>query len=196
MYPHDRILRKMILEEFKNTRIAKHPGEYEVFDSDEEEKILFPKKTGIKDFELGFDEKEHKLKEMFEMDMNEFKNFKLEKKKEKQQNIRKVIKEDKELHSYLSEKIQDYKERRKKRFEEKVPSLNEFLHTLYNEIRTSADLAMHQIKRAFRRNFPYRRWERLDKVIQHQEKLKREQYEREVIKSATEKIIGTSNSMG
>ena len=181
MFPHDRILRKMILEEFKNTKIPKHPGEYEVFDSDEEEKIIFPKKLNYKDLDAEFDEKENKIKEMFEMDMNGFKNFKKEKKKEKKEKIRKVIKEDKELHSYLSEKIQEYKERRKKRFEEKVPSLNEFLYTLYNDIRKSEDLALHEIKRAFRRNFPYRRWERLDKVILFQERVKRDEHEKEVL---------------
>ena len=39
MYPNDRILRKMLLQEFKDTKVAKHPLEYDIVDSDEENKV-------------------------------------------------------------------------------------------------------------------------------------------------------------
>ncbi len=36
MFPQDPVLMKMIFEEFKKNRIAKHPLEYEHYDSEEE----------------------------------------------------------------------------------------------------------------------------------------------------------------
>ena len=39
MHPEDKVLRKMLLMEFQDTRIAKHPLEYDVVDSDEENKL-------------------------------------------------------------------------------------------------------------------------------------------------------------
>ena len=38
MHPGDKILTRMIYEEFKENRLAKHPLEYEMHDSDEENK--------------------------------------------------------------------------------------------------------------------------------------------------------------
>lgn len=38
MFPKDPILMKMIIDEFKESKIAKHPLEYDCFDSDEEGK--------------------------------------------------------------------------------------------------------------------------------------------------------------
>ena len=39
MHPNDKILRRMLLKEFQDTRIAKHPLEYDIVDSDEENMI-------------------------------------------------------------------------------------------------------------------------------------------------------------
>lgn len=39
MHPDDKLLTKMLLQEFQDTRVAKHPLEYDFVDSDEENKI-------------------------------------------------------------------------------------------------------------------------------------------------------------
>lgn len=42
MFPKDPILMKMIIDEFKESKIAKHPLEYDCFDSDEEGTKNYP----------------------------------------------------------------------------------------------------------------------------------------------------------
>lgn len=39
MHPDDKVLRKMLIQEFQETKHAKHPLEYDIVDSDEENKI-------------------------------------------------------------------------------------------------------------------------------------------------------------
>ena len=39
MHPDDKVLTKMLLQEFQETKYAKHPLEYDIVDSDEENKI-------------------------------------------------------------------------------------------------------------------------------------------------------------
>ena len=38
-FPGDKYLRKLIIQEFQNTRLIKHAQEYDLFDSDEEELV-------------------------------------------------------------------------------------------------------------------------------------------------------------
>lgn len=37
-FPHDKMLRKMIIYEFRYNKISKYPGEYDIYDSDEEDR--------------------------------------------------------------------------------------------------------------------------------------------------------------
>lgn len=39
MFPKDKILRRWLIQEFGDSKLAKLPQEYDVFDSDEENKI-------------------------------------------------------------------------------------------------------------------------------------------------------------
>ena len=97
MFPNDRILRKILLDEFKETRMAKFPlrgrvnqpsSLYDVFDSDDENAIKKRQSSDIQDFhrnkssipEFVYKDilKERQFATLYMQDMEKFEGDKLE----------------------------------------------------------------------------------------------------------------------
>lgn len=143
LFPHDRILRKLILDEFKDTKLAKSAHEYFINDSDEEEVILHgPEKIIV--------EKEKKNKSKIEKEKKEkekiislqaiytdlISRYKIEKKEKvtkSKEEIQKIEKEEQGLEKLMAEKAKEYKELRSRRQEELIPQEKEYLKGVYKQ---------------------------------------------------------------
>jgi len=148
MFPHDKILQKMLLEEFRRNKLTKYPEEYDIYDSDEEIEIRKrdePKepfrtiqKEGrrleLKDLARPIHEREAQIMEPFQkyleqkyLDMN----LKLENEKHRKEQEEK---EDKQLERFIAIKVRKYLNMRKRRLYEKIQTLKEFLIQTYKEM--------------------------------------------------------------
>ena len=79
MYPDDKVLRRMLLQEFRETKVAKLPLQYDIVDSDEENlaKVRHTwQKTGVpktlEELDVPDKMREEELAEMFEQHLSEY----------------------------------------------------------------------------------------------------------------------------
>lgn len=162
MFPNDRILQRMIISEFRRNKLSKYPEEYDIYDSDDEIETYkrdMPKEPyksaasegrllKVSDFTRSGTLRERELAEPFKnrleeqyLDVNQ-KLEEAEDQKEKEQ------KEDKQLDRFIAAKCRRYIEMRKRRLDQKIPTLKEFLIRTYRE--------MHQTyKEATERKYPH-----------------------------------------
>jgi hypothetical protein len=148
MFPGDKILQRMLLEEFKKNKLSKYPEEYDVYDSDEEIEIRKrdePKEPfagahkegrslNLKDLARPINERESEIMEPFKKYLDQRyleTNLKLENDKHR---VAKELKEDKSLDRFIAVYVRKYLEQRKKRLYEKTPTLKQFLIKTYKEM--------------------------------------------------------------
>lgn len=162
MFPNDKILRKMLLNEFRNNKLSKYPEEYDIYDSDEEtdtykrDELREPFKTvrkegralNVKDLSKPLHEREREIMEPFEKYLEQKyidANMKLEGEKHTKEG---QAKQDKRLDRFIAERVRRYLQMRKRRLYEKIPTLKEFLVNTYKD--------MHSLhKDSCERRFPH-----------------------------------------
>lgn len=162
MFPNDRILQKMILNEFKKNKLLKYPEEYDVYDSDEEIETIRrdeqkePFKTAAKegrllkisDFNAAIHTREKEITTPFQKYLQQ-KYFDTNVKLEDEKNVKtREQREEKQLDRFIAGRVRRYLQMRKKRLYEKIPSLKEFLIQTYKEMRST-------YKSASDRKFPH-----------------------------------------
>ncbi|KRX04711.1 hypothetical protein PPERSA_03102 [Pseudocohnilembus persalinus] len=167
-YPNDLILTKMINQEFKDTKIAKSALEYDNFDEEHEAKVknreivstysqLRGRSNSIdqgntKQFNLGNKtiqmEKTDQMAQIFEQQLEFFYDDKMADIRQTLHEQKELMREEKELKQYLEQEVLTYLDDRKRRYEENVASLTEFLSELYKIIRK-------QFPQATKHNFPF-----------------------------------------
>lgn len=162
MFPNDRILQKMIINEFRKNKLLKYPEEYDVYDSDEEIETIRrdeqkePFKTAaregrllqIKDFTKNITSREKDITKPFEKYLEQkYLDSNLRIEDEKNQKTREQ-REEKQLNRFIAGRVRRYLELRKRRLYEKIPTLKEFLIKTYKEMHTS-------YKSATERKFPH-----------------------------------------
>jgi hypothetical protein len=146
-FPEDKILRGMIVEEFKAERVAKRPLEYDNFDSDEEElmkgKQLLAEKAHedeVKD-ELKVERAQRLREEELLGRFNEMcKKYNTEKKgqvKEKINYVKKYKAENEKIEQFLTKKAQEWRKLTMNKLNEKIPSETEFLSQTYHEMKST-----------------------------------------------------------
>ena len=157
MFPEDKILRNMILQEFKKNTMVKDAGEYDVFDSEEEDKIkgrneitpkIIGKRIPLSELEKPGKMKENELAQLFSHELDTFYNDKMITLNKNQENQKEMVLQDRKLNRAICKAANTFIEQRKKRFEEKVLTINEFLISLYNEIKIDHE-------KAVKRKFPH-----------------------------------------
>lgn len=135
MFPKDKILLKMILHEFKENKVSKYPLEYDVYDSEEED---FRKGRSTKDKEQEYvrlKEKEHEIVEHFMNDIEAYynkKNQSLLKDKKTEVNQRQA---ENKVKRFVETIAKNFITLRKRRFEEKIPTLNEYLSEKFIDLK-------------------------------------------------------------
>lgn len=136
MFPKDKILLKMILHEFKENKMSKYPLEYDIYDSDEEELIKgHSMEEKAKNF-MKEKEREHEIIEHFMNDIEKYyneKNESLLKEKKKQGNERHA---ELKVKRFMENTAKTFINLRKRRFEEKIPTLNQYLSDKYIELKS------------------------------------------------------------
>ena len=162
MFPNDRILQKMLINEFKKNKLLKYPEEYDVYDSDEEIETIRrdeqkePFKTAaregrllqIKDFTKNIHLREKEITKPFEKYLEQkYMDSNLKMEDEKNQKTREQ-REEKQLNRFIAGRVRRYLEMRKRRLYEKIPTLKKFLCDTYKEMHTS-------YKEATERKFPH-----------------------------------------
>lgn len=162
VFPHDKILQKMIINEFKKNKLLKYPEEYDVYDSEDEmdtyqrdelrEPFRTVRKEGralkISDLSKPLNMREKEIMEPFQKYLEQRyldSNLKLEEEKQKAD---KEQKEDKKLNRFIAVKVRGYLQMRKRRLYEKIPTLKKFLIQTYQEMQT-------QYKESTERRFPH-----------------------------------------
>lgn len=106
-----------MLQEFRDTRMAKMPEEYDVYDSDEEnaikERNKFVGKITLKEIDKPDREKEQQLKEMFTQMLDKYRQEKEEKMHDDQEKLKKQKDNDANLNRFLNRKAKEFIEWRK-----------------------------------------------------------------------------------
>ena len=161
MFPHDKILQRMILNEFKKNKLLKYPEEYDVYDSEDEidtykrdelrEPFNTVRKEGralkISDLYKPLNEREKDIMEPFVKHLEQRyldTNLKMEEEKQRKEREQK---EDKKLERFIAGKVRGYLQMRKRRLYEKNPTLKQFLVQTYKEMQQN-------YKEATKRRFP------------------------------------------
>lgn len=102
----------------------------------------------LEDLDLPDKEKSEEIASMFEKHLNEFYSQKNQELRKNEQLAKNQQKEDALLRQFIEKAAEKYLALRKRRFEEKVLTLNEFLSSLYKDI-----AKMYKV--ATKRNFPH-----------------------------------------
>jgi len=155
MFPGDRILQKMLLNEFRKNKLLKYPEEYDIYDSDEEIETYKRNEVGKafksmngQDLREALNKRERDIREPFEKYLEQKyldNNLKLESEQSQKQREKK---EDKQIDRFIAVQVRKYLQLRKRRLYEKIPTLKQFLTQTYNE--------MHKThKDATERRFPH-----------------------------------------
>lgn len=154
-FPRDKILQKMLLEEFKKNKLSKYPEEYDIYDSDEEigirrrrEKAETKNFLTLADLARPLKEREEEIREPFEeiIAQKEAKfNMKLEVRKKE---LVAEKNQDRNLERFIVVRVKEFLESRKKRLVQKIDTLKKFLIKTYKEM-----LDLH--KDATTRRFPH-----------------------------------------
>lgn len=144
-FPKDRILREMIVDEFKSEKIAKRPLEYDNYDSDEEiymkHKNLLSEKIK-EDFIEGEAASKREMRLREEELLNRFSNmlkkYKIEKKdqvKKRKDYVKKYRKEDKAINDFLLKKAKEYRKMTLSKMDKKIDSETQFLSDTYHALK-------------------------------------------------------------
>lgn len=141
MFPKDKILLKMILNEFKENRISKYPLEYDIYDSEEEELVKgycpdeLKEKEDIKLY-MKNKERENEIIEHFINDIEKYYNEKNESLLKESKKVKNEKQEEIKVMRFVQNIAKTFINLRKRRFEEKIPTLNEFLSEKYKELKS------------------------------------------------------------
>lgn len=167
LFPKDKLLRRLILEEFKDNKLVKLPLEYDVYDPDEEARIKERKgndpqfienpdtrkcQLTIQELERPKKERVQQISQMFEKNLQDYCSQKKSEMDDAKRVKQQQAKEDRLMKRYIQLKAVQFINQRKKRFEEKIPTLNEFLSSIHKEMLTG------EHKESCKRNFPYLRY--------------------------------------
>ncbi|KRX08618.1 Cyclic nucleotide-binding protein [Pseudocohnilembus persalinus] len=186
MFPKDKYLRNLILQEFRDTKLAKFPEEYDVYDSDEENMIKQRNQTlpvtNLKELDKPLNEKQIQIQELFKKFLEE-QQLKKKQAIEKQRELTYTQKiNDQKLESFLRQKAKEFIELRNQRLdqldednedeskdnlnddqkknEKQAFTLKKFLEKTYKEMINSSH------KEATNRNFPHYKWGQSKKLRQ------------------------------
>lgn len=105
-------------------------------------------KAVFENLERPLKEKETQIAEQFTQEMEAFYETKAAKMKQREDKSGKLAEQEKLIVRLIRNQAAQYINNRKRRFEQEVPTLNEFLRTVYREISTS-------YKEATEKNFPF-----------------------------------------
>ncbi len=163
MFPDDKILKKLLIHEFHEKKLAKYPEEYDIYDSEEEKEIKCrdqpkePYKTAaqekrkfltLSDLSKPQREREKEITEPFYAQLEKF-YLETNKKHEKgKEDSKETERQDRLLDRFILKNVRDFLEMRKKRLEQKVSTLKEFLVRCYKEMKS-----LHP--QATKRRFPH-----------------------------------------
>lgn len=136
MFPKDKILLKMILHEFKENKVSKYPLEYDHYDSEEEELIKgYDQDEKEKALYIRDKERENEIIEHFINDIEKYYNEKTASLLKTKQKYNNEKQEEIKIKRYMENIAKTFINLRKRRFEEKIPTLNEYLSEKYKEIK-------------------------------------------------------------
>lgn len=154
-FPEDKILRGMIVEEFKAERVTKRPLEYDNFDSDEEELLKGKQLLAEREKE---DEKKGELKveraerlreeELLTRFTEMCKKYNVDKKetvKTKKDYVKQYRKENDQIEAFLLKKAQEWRKLTMNKLNEKIPSETEFLSSTYHEMKSTYPAATKRL---------------------------------------------------
>ena len=151
MFPDDKILKKLLIHEFQEKKLAKYPEEYDHYDSEEEAEIKTrnqlkePYKTAIKesrkflklsDLSQTQRMREKEITEPFQSLTEKFSTETHDKHKKEQRELKEQQRQDRLLDRFIIKKVRDFLEMRKKRLEQRVSTLKDFLVRCYKEMRS------------------------------------------------------------
>lgn len=146
-FPEDKILRGMIVEEFKAERVAKRPLEYDNFDSDEEvlmkgkQNLAIQNKEDIKKDELMAERAERlREEELLQRFTQMCKHYNVDKNsylKQKKDYVKQYKQENDKIEAFLLKKAQEWRKLTMNKLNEKIPSETEFLSSTYHEMKTA-----------------------------------------------------------
>ena len=150
MFPQDKILKKLLVREFHERKLAKYPEEYDIYDSDEETDIKArdllkePYKSMMEDHRKvlfmadlikPLKNREKEITAPFQKHLSDY-YLDMHKSLEQQQNRKKnEQQEEKLLERLIAGKVKEFAELRQKRLETKIPSLRQYLTACYKEMK-------------------------------------------------------------
>lgn len=134
-FPHDRVLERMIKEEFRENKVFRYPDEYDVYDEEEEE---LRKKKAVKTDNLYtlYEKKKSKqqtVKDTLERWLIDDKGKERIAQKEKEEEKKK----EQNMHGFVAKKVKEYLNMRKDRLKKKGPTENQYLSQTYQELKTA-----------------------------------------------------------
>lgn len=121
----------MLLQEFRDTKVAKHPLEYDIVDSEEEKKQKLKHESQNKGCVVALEElevperaKADEIAELFERHLELYYSEKQKKLRMEKQESEKIAKEDKQLKKSIEQAAYKYLKLRRRRLEERIPTVN------------------------------------------------------------------------
>ena len=154
-FPKDKILMGMIIEEFKEERVAKRPLEYDNFDSEEEEMLKGKqmlaqknKEDFLKD-ELLMERAERlRVEELLQRFTEMCKKYNVEKKeevKEKISYVKQYQTEDEKVNVFLLKKSKEWRKLTMNKLNEKISAETDFISQVYHELKSSQPAAVKRL---------------------------------------------------
>lgn len=159
MFPNDKILKKLLIQEFHEKKLAKYPEEYDIYDSEEEAEIKGrdllkePYKTAaaekrqfltLADLSRPQKKREKEIVEPFQSQLEKFATESQKRVDKEKQQEREYDKQHKLLERFILNSVREFLENRKKRLEENIPTLKEFLTKSYKEMKKAHPEATQQ----------------------------------------------------
>lgn len=163
MFPDDIILKKLLIREFHEKKLAKYPEEYDVYDSEEEieikgrDMLKEPYKSAhsekrnfltLTDLIKPEQKREKEITAPFQSQLEQFVMDVHEKMERKKEEAKEIEREDRLLDRFILKNVKDFLEMRKRRLEQRVYTLKEFLVLTYKEMKS-----LHP--EATKRRFPH-----------------------------------------
>ena len=151
MFPDDKILKKLLIQEFHEKKLAKYPEEYDLYDSDEEieikgrDMLKEPYKTiheekrkflTLSDLTQPQRKREKEITEPFQSQLEQFVYDIYSKQEREKEQAKEIERQDRLLDRFILRNVKDFLEMRKKRLEQRVYTLKEFLVRCYKEMKS------------------------------------------------------------
>ncbi len=134
-FPHDRVLEKMIKEEFRENRVFRYPDEYEVYD--EEEEARRKKKSVRSDNLYTLRDKKKGKQESVKANLEKWLIDEQGRQRMTLRDLESEAKKKQAVEGFIANKAKEYLEMRKNRLEKKGPTEKQFLAEAYQQLRAA-----------------------------------------------------------